>query len=294
VVHATERMYGNGGDFRYANCPTCECMYLLNVPANLLELYPTDYYSFSLRPVPDLFGLKLALKRVLCHHYYQRLNPFLVPAGLFYKRHVDWLPRGSVAFDEPILDIGCGAGTTLDLLGYEGFENLTGIDPFVAGDVTTERFRILKQDLSEHEGRYKLIYSSHVIEHVTDPAEFLSDVDRLLAPDGLSLIRTPNPVSFAARYYKQFWFGLDPPRHINLLSPKTFTQLAAQAGLRVERFRPDSGVLQFTGSENYLKGRTLEELQPVMGAKRTFLVLLAGVLNAMNYGDSSSFLLRKA
>lgn len=294
LMLGTERMFGTGGCFRYAVCPLCESLCLQNQPDDLSVYYPTDYYAYEMSPCKPVKSWLSAAKRVLCHHFYQRFNPLLAPAGLFFPKHVPWIPRGAVGFHDPILDIGCGGGRYLDLLAHDGFTDLTGIDPFIAESFESSRFKVLKRELAAHEGRYKLIFSHHVIEHVPDPIEFLGHVERLLKPGGLGIICTPNPVSLAARYYKQFWFALDPPRHLNLISPRAFQSAAARVGLRVERFCCNSEPVQFAGSRSYQKGLKMLELEHPVGVEKVFFRTLSTLLNKTGYGDAACYLLRRS
>ena len=98
------------------------------------------------------------------------------------------------------LDIGCGAGLVAEPIARMGAA-LTAID------AAPENIAVA----SDHAGRmgfaidyracgvealdeppYDLITALEVIEHVTDPAAFLVAIARLLKPDGLLILSTPN------------------------------------------------------------------------------------------------------
>lgn len=99
-----------------------------------------------------------------------------------------------------ILDLGCGRGWLSELLAAHG--EVTGIDPVAAAVEAAQRlfpsrsFRIGgAADLlaGGAAGRFHLVVSSEVIEHVPDVAKpaFLADAAALLAPSGHLLLTTP-------------------------------------------------------------------------------------------------------
>jgi 2-polyprenyl-6-hydroxyphenyl methylase/3-demethylubiquinone-9 3-methyltransferase len=98
------------------------------------------------------------------------------------------------------LDIGCGAGLASEPLARMG-ATVTAIDA-AAENIAVAREHAAAmgvaidyrhggvEDLAEPP--FDLIISLEVIEHVTDPALFLSHVARLLKPEGLLILSTPN------------------------------------------------------------------------------------------------------
>ena len=86
-----------------------------------------------------------------------------------------------------------------------------------------------------------------------NPKETLDEIKRILKPDGICLIRIPNIESAMFKLFKRNWFALDIPRHVFHYSPKTFSRLASQHGLKVKRIKyksPDTG---FFTSLDYAK-----------------------------------------
>lgn len=99
-----------------------------------------------------------------------------------------------------VLDVGCGAGLAAEPLARMGAE-MTAIDA-AAENIAVARNHAAAMGLAidyRHcgvealdEPKFDLIVSLEVIEHVTDPALFLSHIVRLLKPDGLLILSTPN------------------------------------------------------------------------------------------------------
>lgn len=109
-----------------------------------------------------------------------------------------------------ILDVGCGGGLACEPLARLG-HRLTGIDG-ASGMIKTARTHAASQgleidyrhsltgDLLIEKKRFDVVLALEVIEHVTDPAQFVSELAQLLKPQGLVIFSTLNrtPQSFAA------------------------------------------------------------------------------------------------
>jgi 2-polyprenyl-6-hydroxyphenyl methylase/3-demethylubiquinone-9 3-methyltransferase len=130
----------------------------------------------------------------------------LGPARLRYIREaIDRHWGGDAAALRPlagkrVLDIGCGAGLVAEPLARLG-ASVTAIDAApeniqVARDhaghmgLTIDYRACAVETLAEP--AFDFITTLEVLEHVTDPALFLGAIARLLKPDGLLILSTPN------------------------------------------------------------------------------------------------------
>ena len=80
---------------------------------------------------------------------------------------------------------------------------------------------------------YDVITAYHVIEHVPDPAAFLSQIRDLSATDGILVLRLPNASSVAARLTRGWWEWFIAPEHVNVFSPKSISLLLKEKGFTV-------------------------------------------------------------
>ena len=102
-----------------------------------------------------------------------------------------------------LLDIGCGGGLLAEPMTRLGFA-VTGVDASDEGvgaakaHAEAARLAIDYRDgsaealLSEGAGPFDVVLNMEVIEHVADPAKYLRDTARLIAPGGLMILATLN------------------------------------------------------------------------------------------------------
>jgi len=174
----------------------------------------------------------------------------LNPVRLAYIR--DWINQ-HWALDEhsrrPLegktaLDVGCGAGLLAEPLARLGAK-VTAIDPtpeligvardHAAGQGLDIDYRVSAiEDLA---GTYDLITSMEVIEHTADPQQFLSDLAKRLAPDGLLMMSTPNATGWSKLITITLAEGFGAiPRGTHdfdkFIAPERMKQLMANAGFK--------------------------------------------------------------
>lgn len=138
-----------------------------------------------------------------------------------------------------ILDVGCSSGAFLScldtgrwtLFGIEiaaevadRAKELTGATVF-AGDVLAAPFRPESFDA---------ITCFHFLEHVYEPGQVLLRFFEWLKPGGVLYIAVPNIESWEARIFRQYWFGLELPRHLSHFSSLSLQLIARSAGFEIE------------------------------------------------------------
>ena len=108
-----------------------------------------------------------------------------------------------------LLDVGCGGGLLCEPMARLGAD-VTGIDA-VAQNIEIASLHAVESGLDIHYraetaeniladgARFDIVLSMEVVEHVADPAAFLGDCARLVAPGGLAFAATLNrtPKAFA-------------------------------------------------------------------------------------------------
>lgn len=148
-----------------------------------------------------------------------------------------------------VFELGCGNGSTAAFVRGMGFE-VVGVDPSVEGIVHAQQaFPDIRletgdcySDLAGRYGRFPVVLSLEVIEHVFLPREFAQRVYDLLDEGGVAIISTP-----FHGYWKNLALALSGKMdahftalwdygHIKFWSERTLTQLLQETGFRSIRF----------------------------------------------------------
>lgn len=261
-----EMMFGTREEFQYFQCKTCGCLQIADIPQNIGRFYPSNYYSLTVKdsnrtsPLRALF-LKQRFRNALFGRGY-KLNQLLSYLIKMPNLRVDEvLPitkvlqeAGIMNFSARFLDIGCGRWSLwLANLRTMGFRHLSGADPFISSDVNSDGITIFKRQVNEMEGSFDLITFHHSLEHIPDQEAALAAACRLLAPNGVILVRIPVVSSYSWRHYGTNWVEMDPPRHLYLHSRESIRLLGEKVGLNLYTTICDSLELEFYGSEQYLQ-----------------------------------------
>lgn len=129
------------------------------------------------------------------------------------------------------LDIGCHAGSLLSLFKERGWQ-VTGIDPNPRSAYGEKWYgiKIIQKPFYPAlfpKESFDGICHSHVLEHVRNPKEYLTEFYRLLKPGGWVFIEVPNELRFGKKRPDQ----LIP--HLYFFTPQTLNRLAESVGFEV-------------------------------------------------------------
>ncbi len=196
-------------------CRGCSLLSIFPQPSEreLEEIYTGEYYrSWGIEEDPD------ALEKMKLATFFGILERI---EGLTEKGR--------------LLDIGCAAGFSLTAatkMGWEAYGvELSSYSASMAarrsgaGRVFCGRV----DEASYPNGFFSAVMMTDLIEHVTDPASFLAEVRRILAPNGVVLIVTPDAGSLTCRTMGHRWphFKLE---HLYYYNRKTLSRLLERHG----------------------------------------------------------------
>ncbi|QNK00374.1 class I SAM-dependent methyltransferase [Dyella telluris] len=157
--------------------------------------------------------------------------PWLLPLRQqldFFYRHLPGRPG-------KLLDVGCGNGIFL-LRAKDAGWDVQGIepDPMAVAAARRAGLDVIEGTLDAYggDGDFDVVTTSHVIEHVHDPRRFVEQMFALLRPGGRLWIATPNAQSLGHRHFGHAWRGLEPPRHITVLTQRALRELLESTGFR--------------------------------------------------------------
>lgn len=174
---------------------------------------------------------------------HKEAEPTYTKAGSRLRRALFKLPRFySYARGRDVLDLGCGGGFVAHVLSFVA-RSSTGID-ISANAIAYARSRFRRPrfiscsfaELLNADRQYGFIYSSEVIEHVSDVNLYMRTLSRLAAPGAHVYITTPDSGHPQVPADITQWDVLCPPIHVQFFNRKTVTVLFEKYGFTIVKF----------------------------------------------------------
>lgn len=192
-----------GDGFSMNRCRRCGLGLTAPVPANLDKYYPPVYY-----------GARHGFTASWC-----------------IRRRLKFLSTLLGSDRGKLLDVGCGEGDFLQAAAREGWRvvgterdprRINGGFPVYASVPDTAA-----------QGPFNCITIWHVLEHVLDPLQCLTEIRDQLAPGGILFVAVPDFGGWQAQCFRQAWLHLDVPRHLFHFDKPSLARVLDQAGLEV-------------------------------------------------------------
>jgi SAM-dependent methyltransferase len=148
------------------------------------------------------------------------------------------LPARKSDKKDALLDVGCGRGVLLDCFRESGWD-VTGTQlSDTARQACEKEFGVTVldgelTDLGLESESYRAITFYHVLEHVSDPAAYLTEARRLLRADGLLLVEVPDGGAPGARWLGLRNFCFDYPNHLYFFERRGLGRLLEKSGFKV-------------------------------------------------------------
>ncbi len=109
-------------------------------------------------------------------------------------------------------------------------------------------------DAGYPDNSFEVVTMWHVLEHVTDPNNYLKEIHRILKPDGLLLVAVPNVnnlvMQIAYRIFKRRRLKLfskdEKEVHLYHFSPITIKAYLEKAGFSCLSISPDYGIIELS------------------------------------------------
>lgn len=87
------------------------------------------------------------------------------------------------------------------------------------------------QDLPFSHASFGAVIIKHIVEHLPDPARAIREIGRVLEPNGILILATPNLDGLLKTWKGENWIGYQDPTHISLKRPAEWLELIRGAGL---------------------------------------------------------------
>jgi SAM-dependent methyltransferase len=137
-----------------------------------------------------------------------------------------------------LLDVGCGSGLYLEgLLSQQNME-LVGIDTCIKSiamcrqkGINSYPTSLNAQFIASNIGSFDYVTSFHCLEHVSDPLFYLTQITKLLKPNGIAFVSTP--LSPLLNEIVSFDPLNNPPHHLTRFTEISVLKLASMLDLNV-------------------------------------------------------------
>ncbi|MBX9246684.1 class I SAM-dependent methyltransferase [Actinotalea ferrariae] len=136
----------------------------------------------------------------------ERMIPAFHQGGLIYAEHYTrYLVAQELVRGKRVLDIASGSGYGSQLLAATA-ASVIGVDreeravAYASATYGADNLEYRQGDATQipvEDGSIDVVITFETIEHIEDYRAFMREIDRVLAPDGLAVISTPNDLEFA-------------------------------------------------------------------------------------------------
>jgi 2-polyprenyl-3-methyl-5-hydroxy-6-metoxy-1,4-benzoquinol methylase len=198
-------------------CNNCEAVFLTNpvTPERLDHYYTDNYLPYRGPAAWGKYSSFVANSQKKTDS--NRVN--------FVKKYL----KKNNANNVNVLDLGCGNPSFLELLQQNSKVNCTGIDFSDSGwkGKNYPNIDLKKVTIEDYitDKQFDVITLWHYLEHDYNPSQTIETLYHCLKQGGKLIIEVPDYKSISAKIQKSYWQGWHSPRHISLLTKKSFAVL---------------------------------------------------------------------
>ena len=193
-----------------AQCSDCSFVFMHRIPT-VEELI--DYYSV---------------------YAYEQQNTMSEPTRISLEKLVDGFRPYKRS--NKILDVGCGEGWILEIAKTKGWEVYGTEYSSRAIEICEAKGIKMYQGVLDPEKmdvkEFDVIISSETVEHINNPIEDLSNMNKLLRKGGLLYVTTPNFNSYLRRMLKSKYNVITYPEHLSYYTKTTLHALLTGSGFQ--------------------------------------------------------------
>ena len=221
-AEAMDLLVRKGGHDVY-RCALCGLAFTHPQPESIAEQYDSAYFDLYRRR--RRFRLKRADVRL------KQIELIVAPGRL--------------------LDVGCSLGYYVEAAAARGWDAVgVEISPFAAQEARELAVDVRTGTLEQAafaDAAFDCVTMWDVLEHVPDPVRHMLEVRRVLAPNGLVVIGTPDLGHIRFRMQRERWRHLKPAEHLFYFNRRSLERLLEKTGFRTVR-PPVVGGRRFRGS----------------------------------------------
>ncbi len=175
------------------------------------------------------------------------------------RHNIDRMAMEEVPSKSFVLDIGCATGFMGKYLRKEkkctvfGLDIRTGeakvakknLDKMIIADIEKPNVEGIVRQKTKNK-KFDVILATSLIEHLAHPDQALRRMSRLLKPNGVLILSTPNVAHWSMRLsllkgrFDYSEYGILDNTHLHLFTIKTFRQLFEKNDLHIQKMRIDA------------------------------------------------------
>lgn len=147
-----------------------------------------------------------------------------------------------------VLDVGCATGYIAKILMGHGHQVLgIELNARMAADARARNVEVLEHNVEEpfplEDESIDVVHSCEIIEHLFDTEGYLNELHRVLVPDGVLILSTPNLNSLANRFRVPLglplpmWGAFPDDRHgghVRVFNKRKIVELLRRTGFQPE------------------------------------------------------------
>ena len=219
--------YASGETFEIIRCAHCSFLMTQNAPveAEIGKYYETpDYISHS------------DTQKGLMNRVYHWVRQYMLSQKARLVKQAAKMPKGT------ILDYGTGTGYFANTMERKGWTVKAVEKSLQARTFAKEHFGLdvdAETALPHYQSEtFDVVTLWHVMEHLEHLNEMWNTLHRILKERGVLIVAVPNPNSYDAKKYKEWWAAYDVPRHLWHFSPSVMQKFGAKHGFILEAEYP--------------------------------------------------------
>lgn len=219
--------YASGEQFSLYRCEDCGFIFTQDAPveAEIGRYYETpDYISHS------------DTHKGLMNRVYHRVRKYMLSRKAKLIKRTSGLSKGS------LLDIGTGTGYFSNEMKERGWR-VKAIEKNARARAFAKEHFELEVDAEDAlagyaDDSFDVITLWHVMEHLEPLNETWEKLAQLLKERGVLIVAVPNPNSYDAGKYKEWWAAYDVPRHLWHFTPSAMQQFGVKHGFKLAEQHP--------------------------------------------------------
>ena len=219
--------YASGETFEVVRCVHCGFLMTQNAPveAEIGKYYETpDYISHS------------DTQKGLMNKVYHWVRQFMLSRKAALVKRASKMKKGA------LLDYGTGTGYFAHTMTKKQWQ-VKAIEKSPQARAFAKEHFGLEVDAETALPHYPsdtfdVVTLWHVMEHIEHLNEMWETLHRILKERGVLIVAVPNPDSYDAKKYKEWWAAYDVPRHLWHFRPSVMQQFGAKHGFVLEERWP--------------------------------------------------------